>query len=103
MQITTTARRIHPVATVCALALTGATAWAVLTPATVKGTHATNTPAPSAVDYERMAAAYRPAGRGGRASAAVINELGPRERRYVQGILRLTPEQVAAGFGQGRR
>jgi hypothetical protein len=81
----TATSRIQQAAIVCALAcalfasaIGTAPAAAVLTRATVRGTHATKTPAPAkltaseraylrgiaALDYEQLAAAYNPAWRG---------------------------------------
>jgi hypothetical protein len=95
-----------------AAVVTAATAWAVLTFAVDTGTHATKAPAPAklsaseqaylrglaSMDHGRLAAAYSP----GPSTPSALEELGPAERRYVRGILALTPEQVRAAFGTVR-
>ncbi len=109
---TQTAGRRTWFAGLVAAAVTATTAWAVLTFAVDTGTHPTKRPVAvrlsasekaylsglSSMYYPRLAAAYSPRP----ATPFVPKQLGPAERRYVRGILALTPEQLRAGFGTVR-
>jgi hypothetical protein len=112
MTTQTAGRRTWFAVGLVAAAVTAATGWAVLTFAVDTGTHATKAPAPAklsaseqaylrgfaAMWYPRLAAAYSPRP----STRSVLEELGPAERRYVRGILALTPARVRAGFGTVR-
>jgi hypothetical protein len=112
MTTQTTDRRTWIAVGLAAAAVTAATAWAVLTFAVDTGTHATERPVAvrlsasekaylsgiSSMYYPRLAAAYSPRP----STPSVLKQLGPAERRYVRGILALTPEQLRAGFGTVR-
>jgi hypothetical protein len=105
-----TNRRTRAAAGFVAIALAAATAWAVLTFAVGSSTHTTKAPAsaklsPSEQAYQTrgLASMYEPRLAVGRPSTAtVLKGLRPAERRYVRGILALSPEQVRAGFGTVR-
>lgn len=109
---TQTARRTWFAVGLVAAAVTAATAWAVLTFAVDTERRATKAPVAArrsaselaylsglaTMWYPRLAAAYSPRP----STPSVLEELGPAERRYVRGILALTPEQVRAAFGTVR-
>ena len=110
MTTQTTAGRTRIAAGFVAIALAAATAWAVLSFAHDTKSHTTKAPVAArlspreqAYQTKGLASMYEPRLAVGQPSTAtVLKGLRPAERRYVRGILALTPEQLRAGFGTVR-